>query len=29
MVANNLLDAKNRDELRLWLIENCKRENEC
>ena len=29
MVPNNLLDAKNRDELRLWLIENCKRENEC
>ncbi len=29
MVPNYLLDAKNCDELRLWLIENCKRENGC
>lgn len=30
MLPNNLLEAKkNRDELRLWLIENYNKENEC
>lgn len=29
MLPKNLLNAKNRDELRLWLTENHDRENEC
>lgn len=29
MLPNNLLDVKNRDGLRLWLIDNHGRENEC
>ncbi len=29
MLPKNLLNAKNRDELRLWLTENHNRENEC
>jgi len=29
MLPKNLLSAKNRDELRLWLIENYNKESEC
>lgn len=29
MLPKNLLEAKNRDELRLWLSENYNKENEC
>lgn len=29
MLLKNLLEAKNRDELRLWLSENYNKENEC
>ena len=29
MIPNNLLEVKNRGELRLWLTENYNKENEC